>query len=67
MFKFYNVIADHESFEQIVREHWRGFRSQNLLLDIWRKCKQLKKPLKALNTQYFRNTTEKVQLIRTEL
>lgn len=67
LFRFYNVIADHEDFLQIVRENWTGSVDSNLLKDVWIKCKRLKVPLKAINTQFFRNTSENVKMLRTQL
>lgn len=64
LFRFYNVIADHDDFLQTVREHWNGPASSNLLKNIWMKCKRLKTRLKAINTQFFRNTAEKVTELR---
>lgn len=51
LFKFYNVIADHDQFEYIVREEWKTTRSSNLLMNIWLKCQKIKEPLKSLNAQ----------------
>lgn len=67
MFRFYNVIADHEQFQQVVRSNWRAQSSDCLLRDIWRKCNQLKGPLKELNTTWFLKTTERVEGIRQKL
>lgn len=67
LFRFYNVIADHDNFLQIVRDNWRGASSLNLLRNVWLKCQRLKAPLKAINTQCFKNTTEKVNRIRAHL
>lgn len=50
LFKFYNVLADHEEFEQIIRNNWGSQKSQNQLRDVWKKCMRLKMPLKCLNT-----------------
>lgn len=66
-FKFYNVIADHEMFEQIVRDNWGTERSQSLLKDVWRKCHKLKTPLKELNTKWFLKTNERVCSLRQKL
>lgn len=67
LFKFYNVIASHEHFEQIVADGWRRQRSSNLLLDVWLKCQQLKEPLKALNTTWYKNTSERIEKMRQDL
>lgn len=67
LFKFYNVLADHAQFEGLVREHWRVQRSQNLLKNIWLKCKDLKGPLKQFNTRWFLSTSERVEGIRQKL
>lgn len=67
LFKFYEVIADHEDFEDIVSEVWTSDRSSNLLKNVWLKCQKLKEPLKGLNTKWYRNTTEKVETLRQEL
>lgn len=67
LFKFYNVIADHDQFEDLVRDNWVKYNSQNKLRDIWRKCQHLKGPLKQLNTKWFLRTTERVEGFRMQL
>lgn len=34
LFKFYNILTEHEQFEQVVREHWKCSASGNKLRDI---------------------------------
>lgn len=67
LFKLYNVLADHAQFEGLVREQWRINKSQNLLRNVWLKCKDLKDPLKQLNTRWFLRTSERVEGIRQQL
>lgn len=67
LFKFYNAIADHDQFESIVKDGWKHYRSSNLLWDIWLKCQHLKRPLKLLNTTWYKRTTEKVGELRENL
>lgn len=67
MFKFYNVLAEHLQFEQLIRENWGKTRSHNLLLDVWVKCQKLKDHLKQLNSQWFVKTSKKVAGIRQQL
>lgn len=67
MFRFYNVLVEHVEFEQLVRQNWGQNTSHSRLWDVWMKCQSLKVPLKQLNTQWFRRTTEKVEGIRTQL
>lgn len=48
LFKLYNVVADHEQFIQIVRDHWGQDRNSNKLRNIWLNCLRLKSPLKKI-------------------
>lgn len=63
LFKLYNVLTEHDQFEQITKEGWGTHRSQNKLRDIWMKCQSLKK----LNSQWFLKTTKRVANIRQQL
>lgn len=67
LFKFYNVIADHDQFEDIVRSTWRHVSRGDLLRGVWENCTRLKGPLKKLNTKWFANTSARVESIRQEL
>lgn len=67
LFKFYNVVADHVDFEQVVREHWGRDYSHNLLRAVWRNCMRLKEPIKKINTQWFVKTKERLEDIRHNL
>lgn len=67
LFKFYNVLADHEKFEPIVREEWKNCRSTILLRNIWLKCQELNRSFKQLNTQWYVKTSEKVASLRQAL
>lgn len=67
LFKFYNVIADHEIFLQILRINWDANKDPCLLRDIWRKCRKLQSPLKELNTKWFMRTAQRVDYIRQKL
>lgn len=67
LLKFYNVFADHEHFEGLIRENWGKFHTQNLLWNIWMNCKQLKGPLKTLNTTWFVRTSERVAALKEQL
>lgn len=67
LFKFYNVLADHDQFEQLVSENWCISKTRSTLRDIWKKCHKLKGPLKQLNTKWFMKTSEKVDGIRQKL
>lgn len=61
------MLADHENFEDLVRDNWGTHSSQNKLRDIWVKCHKLKGPLKKLNTQWFLKTTKRVEGIKKQL
>lgn len=50
LFRFYNVIVDHEQFKAIVRANWGLVTNPNLLRGVWMKCQKLKGPFKKLNT-----------------
>lgn len=67
MFKFLNVLAEHEHFEELVRSNWGIYTSQCKLRDVWRKCQKLKRPLKQLNVKWFLKTTERVESIGGQL
>lgn len=67
LFKFFNVLADHEEFEGLVRANWSHQLSTNKLRDVWLKCQKLKGPLKQLNTKWFVKTSERVDGLRTQL
>lgn len=64
LFRFYNVLAEHESFLQLVRTEWQNVHSSILLEDIWVKCKRLKSPPKQINSRWFLKTSEIVQNLR---
>lgn len=65
LFKFYNVLTEHEQFDQVVREFWKcPTTSGNKLRDVWRKCQRLKGPFKRLNTQWFLKTSKRVERTR---
>lgn len=66
-FKFYNVIAEHGDFEQILKENWHTTRTGCLLRDVWLQCKKLKKPLKELNARWYVKTHDRVSDIRQQL
>lgn len=67
LFKFFNVLADHEQFEQMIRENWTSTESGSTLRGVWRKCNNLKHPLKQLNTRCFAKTADRVEGIRQKL
>lgn len=55
-FRFLNVIADHPDFLEKVQKVWDQDFRRNPLHDIWYK-KDLKKPLKGIDTSHFQNTS----------
>lgn len=61
------MIADHENFEQTLKDNWDVGRDPCLLRDIWRKCRRLKGQLKEINTKWFLKTSNKVEELRKQL
>ncbi|XP_070023456.1 uncharacterized protein [Nicotiana sylvestris] len=58
-FKFFNCLAEHPSFESIIREGWN--KDNRNMKDVWYNLKSIKPSLKSLNKREFASTTNKVQ------
>ncbi|XP_075109039.1 uncharacterized protein LOC142180843 [Nicotiana tabacum] len=56
-FKFYNCMADHPDFEQIVETNWKW--KVGTMEDIWQNLKSVKTALKQLNNKEFINVKQK--------
>lgn len=67
LFRFFNALADHESFSQILQEKWDIGQGEVNLRSVWRKCQLLKGPLKQLNTRWFTGVSDKIAGFRREL
>ncbi|XP_060175336.1 uncharacterized protein LOC132606044 [Lycium barbarum] len=66
-FKFFNHLADHPDFLEIIQQTWahtsRGMGMQH----IWYKLKKVKQQLKLLNTREYSKVNDNVQKYRQEL
>ncbi|XP_019237563.1 PREDICTED: uncharacterized protein LOC109217751 [Nicotiana attenuata] len=51
--KFFNCLASHHKFDDIVRECWMKGNKGNPMLKVWYKLKQLEKELKQLNNEEY--------------
>ncbi|XP_019239280.1 PREDICTED: uncharacterized protein LOC109219303 [Nicotiana attenuata] len=66
-FKFFNCLASHHKFYDIVRECSMKGNKGNPMLKVWYKLKQLKKELKQLNNEEYTSVGPKIQLARNKL
>ncbi|XP_019253917.1 PREDICTED: uncharacterized protein LOC109232612 [Nicotiana attenuata] len=66
-FRFFNIWAAHEDFPQIVANMWNSQSTQGTLKSVWTRLKDLKRALKALNSNEFRGITQKIEKSRLEL
>ncbi|XP_019237273.1 PREDICTED: uncharacterized protein LOC109217477 [Nicotiana attenuata] len=64
-FKFFNYLADHTYFENIIRERWDN--KERSMKGIWQNLRNVKAALKSLNRKEFASTTNKVQQPRETL
>ncbi|XP_019232866.1 PREDICTED: uncharacterized protein LOC109213514 [Nicotiana attenuata] len=65
-FRFFNHLADHKEFLQIVTNAWTGKETAQMS-GIWRKLKAVKGELKKLNTTEFAAVDKKVKHARQQL
>jgi len=65
-FSFFNCIADHPRFLQIVKQAWQGHRKGDMKT-VWWKLKKMKNVLKGINNSEFRGVKDKIQQIREQL
>ncbi|MCE2054951.1 hypothetical protein HAX54_041701 [Datura stramonium] len=57
-FQFYNVWAKHPNFMDKVRHGWEAHVNVHIMFKVVRRLKLLKKTLKDLNNQFFRNIVD---------
>ncbi|KAK4729404.1 hypothetical protein R3W88_022392 [Solanum pinnatisectum] len=65
-FRFFNCIADHPRFLQLVQEAWQG-GGKGGMKEIWWKLKKVIRAIKVLNNTEFRGVRDRIQNIRTQL
>ncbi|XP_019255085.1 PREDICTED: uncharacterized protein LOC109233666 [Nicotiana attenuata] len=66
-FKFFNCLATHPKFDDIVSQCWMKRSRGNLMLKVWYKLKNLKKDLKQLNNEEYSSVGPKIQAARNKL
>ncbi|XP_019246294.1 PREDICTED: uncharacterized protein LOC109225941 [Nicotiana attenuata] len=66
-FKFFNYLASHQDFDDIVKQCWRKRYRGTAMLHVWNKLKKLKGDLKQLNSQDFNNIWHKIEVARNKL
>lgn len=66
-FRFINALADHSEFTPILTQTWQIQCNSNKLLNVWYKLKELKRPLKQLNSCHYMGIHDKLELLRGKL
>ncbi|XP_019223582.1 PREDICTED: uncharacterized protein LOC109205329 [Nicotiana attenuata] len=66
-FKFFNCLANHQKFEEIVSHYGRRKHSGNKMQNVWYKLKAMKGELKKLNTQEYCSVGNKIQETKNKL
>ncbi|XP_019242136.1 PREDICTED: uncharacterized protein LOC109222212 [Nicotiana attenuata] len=66
-FKFFNCLAAHHKFDDIVSQCWKKRIKENPMLKVWYKLKHLKKDLKKLNNKECSSVGPKIQAARNKL
>lgn len=66
-FKFFNFIAEHEDFLDVIKDGWMKQVNGMGMENIWTKLKVIKKGLKKLNTIHYQGIDFKVKEIRSQL
>nr|XP_016441106.1 PREDICTED: uncharacterized protein LOC107766773 [Nicotiana tabacum] len=66
-FKFFNCLADHHKFDDIVRQCWMKRSKGKPMLKVWYKLKHLKNDLKQLNNEEYNSVEPKIQAARNKL
>lgn len=67
LFRFFNAIADHEKFEEVVSEAWKAAAGCCSMSTIWYKLKKVKEGLKQLNTHEFAQVAANIEEAREDL
>jgi len=65
-FRFFNCIADHPKFLQIVEQSWQGHKSGDMKTNWW-KLKKVKNELKFLKNSEFKSVKDTIKHIREQL
>ncbi|XP_056685776.1 uncharacterized protein [Spinacia oleracea] len=66
-FKFFNYMAEHPKFHQIVQEGWGSVVNGTPMFQVWHKLKVIKQGLKTLHRKEFARLEERIDGIRREL
>ncbi|XP_021854438.2 uncharacterized protein [Spinacia oleracea] len=66
-FKFFNYMAEHPKFHQIVQEGWGSVVNGTTMFQVWHKLKVIKQGLKTLYREEFARLEERIDGIRREL
>ncbi|XP_056685902.1 uncharacterized protein [Spinacia oleracea] len=66
-FKFFNYMAEHPKFHQIVQEGWGSIVNGTAMFQVWHKLKVIKQGLKTLHREEFARLEERIDGIRREL
>ncbi|XP_056695658.1 uncharacterized protein [Spinacia oleracea] len=66
-FRFFNYMADHPSFNQVVQDGWKVNIQGTAMHQVWQKLKCVKKGLKTLHKKEFARLEERIDTIRTDL
>ncbi|XP_021852263.2 uncharacterized protein [Spinacia oleracea] len=66
-FKFFNYMADHDEFMQVVQEKWNISVNGTPMFTVWQKMKAIKGGLKHLHHRDFSRLEERIELLRKEL
>ncbi|XP_075105116.1 uncharacterized protein LOC142179325 [Nicotiana tabacum] len=66
-FKFFNCLANHQKFEEIVKHCWKREHRGNKMQKIWYKLKAMKGELKKLNNQEYKSVGDKIKETQNKL
>lgn len=66
-FKFFNVWASHEKFQNMVKDCWNQKLHSNTMINIWKKQKDLRGKLKLANETEFKGIAQKIEQVREDL
>lgn len=65
-FKFFNYMAEHQDFGQVVREGWNTTVKEHAMFELWENLKYVKIGLKKLQSREFAKL-ERKELIISEV
>lgn len=66
-FRFLNLLADHDQFEETVKAGWNTSVAGNAMYSIWQKLKAVKNGLKQLHIQHFANIEDEIKMASESL